>query len=122
MGMALTRGCRGLGSGARGGRRGRRRRRGGSPARWSPATASSAWRSFGEDWWSEAAAMAFRRRSGGAGQPGDDGAASGPGVGLGGKGIGARCVGAPPIQIARGERRVGIVGKGVRVSVPPGRG
>ena len=41
-------------------------------------------------------------RSGGAGQPGDDGAASGPGVGLGGKGIGARCVGAPPIQIARG--------------------
>ena len=66
--------------------------------------------------------MAFRRRSGGAGQPGDDGAASGPGVGLGGKGIGARCVGAPPIQIARGGRRVGIVGKGVRVSVPPGRG
>ena len=42
--------------------------------------------------------------------------------GVGGNGIGATCVGAPPIQIARGERRVGIVGKGVRVSVPPGRG
>ena len=124
-GDGAHKGLQGTGQRARGGRRGRRRRRGGSPARWSPATASSAWGSFGEDWWSEAATMAFRRRSGGAGQPGDDAAASGPGVGLGGKGIGVRCVGAPPIQIARageGGRRVGIVGKGVRVSVPPGRG
>nr|XP_020178436.1 spidroin-1-like [Aegilops tauschii subsp. strangulata] len=69
------------------------------------------------DWWSEAAAMAFRRRSGGAGQPGDGGAASGPGVRLGGNGIGAAMRwGAPDPDRAGGEGEWGSWGMGVRVS------
>ena len=89
-------------------RRGRRRARGGA-RRSGPAGGGCEELSSGA---SEAAEMAFRRRSGRAGQPGDDGAASGPGVGLGGKGIGARCVGAPPIQIARGGKESGDRGEG----------